>query len=992
MSESVEQQLKHLMRRAWRERWSDLLWGVYVKEVIPSGTTGDAYNLADCILKQALIGPSPNSLLLSYLQHSLNVQIVSYSAVFNTICVHGSIQKTRCLLELLRLLEQSIKYVSCSGSADECASLASSLISLENWLWKVTAESLNKLSEASSSNNDYSLICHYTASLLASLYEESCLISLLYIAHCCNDDQFSAAQLTTLNNQVESNLNNLASSGNSVCSTTLSDSIKNTLSLCRSFETELFKESGPDKPFYDNSLCTDVHTLVSWEALLRPTSDGQTLTQQLTVLQKLRGYSATQLYCEILRACCLGLAETADSPGELRWAVFTFLKAPSLFLRLHRSIHGLDANTPIVEPSAEVAGAFERLLCYPGLLETTDAKCQCNVVEGLLNEVKTRTALLSEWHVTSILSKREGLSRGGLKLETTNTQTATLVLRAEPTVASILKTLDTDYAKNQDTLLRVLSHLLSGQSFELILNAATGTGKLRAFATKLVRFNEANRQPASSDPGKSANVRALLFDISFLMLCRIAQLYGIEVILSGEQGGETFFEQWACEWLKPGQAPDLSLNRCDPMLTDQLLKALTSGESDLRAGNVRWHEACMHVPAVIREILAAYEEQMITEEDVERILDTLRTQMCCLSVCAAAWLRFYIQVQPVALKSKPTSMLDHLMTPLSQDDSKEHYRERSVLMLEIIRRLAQDDSSVHRKVGEGKDQSLDHQFTTLWSKLLTQGWSDNSTTVGIDRLYHIGGATWLVTALVKAVIKEQSSEKRQRCIEGALSVAHLDLESCAISMATRVLPLMLTRSSIIASDEETGGPGGKALAQLAVFLFTAALNNYLVPCANSSKTTSRSPGSKRSIEWDHLLVPGFRQPPLKKLALVDEELGVMLSTPNEEGKPLHNAITNLMQLMTWAVEGGIITPQLAFVGYFIQTLVETTSVKTKLVMKPLLSLIPPALVFYMLAIWPDLITIADVAKLLAHPGDETGVGKIAARIVCAFRHAKKSIA
>lgn len=80
----------------------------------------------------------------------------------------------------------------------------------------------------------------------------------------------------------------------------------------------------------------------------------------------------------------------------------------------------------------------------------------------------------------------------------------------------------------QDTLLAVLSHLLSGKSFELILNAATGTGKLRAFSTKLVRFNEANRQPGS-DSGKSANVRALLFDISFLMLCRIAQMYGIEV-------------------------------------------------------------------------------------------------------------------------------------------------------------------------------------------------------------------------------------------------------------------------------------------------------------------------------------------------------------------------------------------------------------------------------------------------------------------------------
>lgn len=52
-----------------------------------------------------------------------------------------------------------------------------------------------------------------------------------------------------------------------------------------------------------------------------------------------------------------------------------------------------------------------------------------------------------------------------------------------------------------------------------------------------------------------------------------------------------------------------------------------------------------------------------------------------------------------------------------------------------------------------------------------------------------------------------------------------------------------------------------------------------------------------------------------------------------------------MRLMTETVEGGIFTPQLAFVGYFMETLVESTSMKTKGVMRPLLNLIPPALVF-----------------------------------------------
>ena len=110
----------------------------------------------------------------------------------------------------------------------------------------------------------------------------------------------------------------------------------------------------------------------------------------------------------------------------------------------------MEANTPIVEASGQVAAAFERLLCYPGLLEMTDAKCHCNVVEELVNVVKSRTELLSEWHVTTILTKRRALVGGGLKLEAGgSTQTATLILRAEPTVASILKTLDTDPNKNQ---------------------------------------------------------------------------------------------------------------------------------------------------------------------------------------------------------------------------------------------------------------------------------------------------------------------------------------------------------------------------------------------------------------------------------------------------------------------------------------------------------------------------------------------------------------
>jgi mediator of RNA polymerase II transcription subunit 24 len=78
----------------------------------------------------------------------------------------------------------------------------------------------------------------------------------------------------------------------------------------------------------------------------------------------------------------------------------------------------------------------------------------------------------------------------------------------------------------QDALLSVLSQVLTGKSFELILAVATVQGKLRTFVAKLINFNECSRKPAADEAtgGKGSLTRAMLFDVSFLMLCSIVQV------------------------------------------------------------------------------------------------------------------------------------------------------------------------------------------------------------------------------------------------------------------------------------------------------------------------------------------------------------------------------------------------------------------------------------------------------------------------------------
>lgn len=62
------------------------------------------------------------------------------------------------------------------------------------------------------------------------------------------------------------------------------------------------------------------------------------------------------------------------------------------------------------------------------------------------------------------------------------------------------------------------------------------------------------------------------------------------------------------------------------------------------SSQVKWHEVCLHVPAAIKEVLLAWEHGAVTANDVKRILDAMRSRMCCLPVCATAWLCSYMQV------------------------------------------------------------------------------------------------------------------------------------------------------------------------------------------------------------------------------------------------------------------------------------------------------------------------------------------------------------
>lgn len=237
-----------------------------------------------------------------------------------------------------------------------------------------------------------------------------------------------------------------------------------------------------------------------------------------------------------------------------------------------------------------------------------------------------------------------------------------------------------------ENVLSVLSPMLIVKSFDLILAVATVEGKLRTFVSKLIKINETYKC-GQNESTKQAQTRALLFDVSFLMLCSIVNVYGSQVVL--EEGGDSFFELWVEQCMvEKGhpKSPEGILSWCESGKVDALLQQFQNEE--FRMSQVSWDEVCLNIPGVIKEVLLAWEQGTLTANDVKRILDSIRSKLCCLPVCAAAWLCSYMQILHQDALLKPMNMVQQFLASSPPDEQNETCKnERFGLMFPIIRRM-----------------------------------------------------------------------------------------------------------------------------------------------------------------------------------------------------------------------------------------------------------------------------------------------------------------
>ncbi|XP_014674164.1 PREDICTED: mediator of RNA polymerase II transcription subunit 24-like [Priapulus caudatus] len=775
-------QIKPLLLQAWRERWSDVHWGIKIKKVLPKGVSGDAYSLAQCILEQGLIGPSPNRLMFSYLQMALSSQLVSYATVLQTIAKFSNFDKVHCVHGLLELLCTLPNRIYCEGNAEECMALCMSLLQVVSWTVICLHGSLLSLIDVKTSPEHsaaLALACEFLGAVVGNEFTSA----LVRVGRA-----ESPATWADVDGLVAEIAKQLAH--------------QPTLAVDRDRVAAVVPSDGARGGAASRGRLLGVREAgaagVVAEELPRP-----------------------QLYCELFKACFQGIVDASSTNEELKWNAFTYIKLPHVLHRMHASPGG-DAG--------DVAGALSRLLEYGPLLRLVDARCNCDCVQFLVNQlVKYELLTDAQGRIVMETKADKGLKpKHAEQSGTPSNPNAGLILRAEPTVSSILKTLDADYSKNQDALMSVLCQMLSGKSFELILAAAAATGQVRCFAVKLIKFNEFSKQ-VQGENQKASQARALLFDISFLMLCHICQLYGTEIVTEGAAAAaaDSFFVLWATRCLPAGGGRYKSLETgiaADAGKVETLLQQLQAG-GELKLSLVKWQEMCVNVPAAVQEVLVAWEAGAVTAETVKSILETVRGRMCCLSVCVSAWLCGRIHTSKHDDRLKPMNMINHLLLPAATagaaaaDQTNPNYNERHVLMTTIIRRMYHDLHPVSSMKVNPLVQMIPAKtpvtdcLLEIFHATHRKGWMELKS---VHMLKHLlSRCRWYVDSLIKELLNVTRPDNLQMAARLVHAMFMLDIQGCTLCLVTHTVPnILVTASKLeqLTDPRDRPSPGSSSCA------------------------------------------------------------------------------------------------------------------------------------------------------------------------------------
>lgn len=791
-----QQAISKILMKAWRERWTDYKFGIEIKQALPKiRLPADALVLTDLILQQTLIGAGVNKLLLSYLKHSLYSQLISFPAVITRTAQYNQFEKYFCIKALLDFLISIMDGVTCRGKADETALMGSFLL-LVQWLIEMTERLFTKIKAANNvptkGKHELNNLPVFLFSIFNLSEQEQCLEKISTLSHQIVQNQFLIGILYLAKLEDRETYEKCIIGFKKIQSWNKQAVVKDLYQMLFVKLDHISMKEVEARTVEPITFC--LQPFISIEVLVHSSAETSVHVSKLLMIQKLKHYSMARLYCEVIRSCFITLCHVKEVSYRV-WGAFFLYKVPLILKQLHLQTKNVDEK---LDYSEDIVKCFEMLLEGTPILDLLDTTFQCNSIKCILVEL-LKLNLINEENGKRLVEKREASIA---KLEKFNIATTPppineFVVTIDPTLHGLISSL-------RDTIkpefVQLLGSLLVDNRAYLLYSVAGVKGKHKTMISGLLKCNDSCKEVSGevTKSKQSVTFRANTFDTSFILLYSIMLKCGADNF--PELSGDSFFETWVRDVMvdpTKSKSPMAIVKICDQSKVDEMIGYFSDNSNQQQLPiSFRWNEICMNIPAMLYNVLIAWENETIQPTVVKSILDNMRSKMCCFAVVAASWLCAYIKILHEDEQSKPKVMVQQLMKPLDEATMKqEMFTERLTLTHEVIAKLYDTRSSTDCLHKSTSQKPLNDLFNEQWSEIQSKKWLHFDVATNLEQLFKSCGAFWMMKNLVDQILKCKFIKEMETTMDIAFAIMHLNIESCTEALLREILPIMLLNNN-----------------------------------------------------------------------------------------------------------------------------------------------------------------------------------------------------
>ncbi|XP_012943640.1 mediator of RNA polymerase II transcription subunit 24 isoform X2 [Aplysia californica] len=918
--------------QAWRERWSEIQWSIQLKKLL-AAYSGETVDIAEILMQRAVVGSTPVSLILSYLKHSVLSQMIPFNTVLKYITEFEDFSRPHCVLALLHLAEMFGSKISLSPCPDSALQLMRTMLRLIHWLLKALLSCLQRLQDNRPNQvaSEYFVIIDNSSRAISNILERRAVRSLMQVARADSAEEYREFEQCEMN--VRGTLTQLSPAS---MSEDTREKINNALMLLSKMEEQQLV-LGPVLEVLHAPIYPTISGLVALEAIFNTNSDVQPFVDQILMVSRLMKLSMPQMCLEMFRACFMGFLDTSEYTEDLQWATFIFLKLPHILSTMRQQMPDWDV-------AIQVEKGIDMLMEYSHLLDQTDIKQNYDMLSQFINELH-RANIISEAQ-KNILTQKRLEQRSKLRRSditgSSDAKNLSRVSHAESTVTSILKSLDSDPLKTSESMVKVLTIMHQGHSFDMLRLAAASTGRLGDFITKLIRMNEF----ASQNSGEALRIpnKSQLFDITFLMITSIFQQSGVEIAAPNRENEYTLVYQWAKRWLpEEGRYKNCEFTVVeDQDKVDAILNLLLSSSEIAPCGRVNsWKELIMYLPYALQEVLYALEHKAFGIDKVKSIIEHLRRQSTkSLVVVCTAYLCSYMNMVGAVARAKPLAMLEFLTAPQGAENKQPVQVIIDNIVFDILPE-GHPQRPLRRYLLSNKKLSSEIMNETL-KESFHRGWLTMCSLHTLEQLLALRGPDWFCREMVEHLLKQSHIDDMSQSLSLAFAIMHLDLERLTISLLQRVLPQLLTTPQTNTLTD----PRGYCLAKLCVLSVTATHTSKIgqkdvyvrrlhkrtvveADLEDDLDDSETSPAKLRKFSEPQLT---FSLEEFNLEALAEKEDGEALPTFDMK-EPLNKALVNLFMMMNTILLNHSLTPRTWFIVSFIQEAIKCGGQHTRFILQ-----------------------------------------------------------